>query len=475
MAVAVAEAGARNSTSQGDRAAAVRSRGRSWFLAWLAFLPLVVMRAGTLAESDTFWQIRTGLLTISHRAIPTVDPFSWTMHGRPWTLNSWAFNVLIAGAYRLAGLPGVAWTCAGLAMVAAGLMLFLARELGASPFVAGALLLFTSPLLVGWLSARPQLVDYAAVLVLAILLRRIAAGGKRIWLVLAVGIVSVVWVNLHAGELFGVGMICVCAVALFAKRDLRASGWCLAAGAVAFAGSFLSPYGFGMLGQAAQVQSASAGVVIEWQHLDPTSPTQCAMLAMGLGALILAARRRDFVLVGVLCVVAAGSIMAIRLLPMLVFVALPVLAPSLSRTPVASLLLRRRIVLYLGLAVAVVLALIDMSHIGRPSPALYPVGVVRDIPSDCRLFNSYELGAFVIFERPDVPVSLDSRNDMYGRQRVLADEKTLDGKGDVARELAGADCVLVPPATGLAKWLRSDHGWKLTASDSAAALFVRIR
>ena len=167
--------------------------------------------------------------------------------------------------------------------------------------------------------------------------------------------------------------------------------------------------------------------------------------------------------------------MAIRLLPMLVFVALPVLAPSLSRTPVASLLLRRRIVLYLGLAVAVVLALIDMSHIGRPSPALYPVGVVRDIPSDCRLFNSYELGAFVIFERPDVPVSLDSRNDMYGRQRVLADEKTLDGKGDVARELAGADCVLVPPATGLAKWLRSDHGWKLTASDSAAALFVRIR
>lgn len=150
---------------------------RSWFLAWLAFLPVTVARAGTLAEPDTFWQVRTGLLTITNRAIPTVDPFSWTAYGKPWTLNSWGFNVLIAGAYRLAGLPGVAWACAGLATVAGGLVLLLARQLGASPPVAGALLVLSWPFLVSWLTARPQLVDYIGVLLLAILMPRIAACG----------------------------------------------------------------------------------------------------------------------------------------------------------------------------------------------------------------------------------------------------------------------------------------------------------
>jgi hypothetical protein len=81
----------------------------------------------------------------------------------------------------------------------------------------------------------------------------------------------------------------------------------------------------------------------------------------------------------------------------------------------------------------------------------------------------------VILERPDVPVSLDTRNDLYGRQRVLADEQVVAGKGDIANGLAGAGCVLVPPATGLAKWLRTSQGWRLAVSDPATVLFVRAQ
>src|SRR5215471_15408329 len=64
-----------------------------WLLAMLAFVPFAVLRAGDLSEADTFWQIRTGLFTIAHRSIPAVDTFSWTMRGKPWSLNSWGFNV----------------------------------------------------------------------------------------------------------------------------------------------------------------------------------------------------------------------------------------------------------------------------------------------------------------------------------------------------------------------------------------------
>jgi hypothetical protein len=48
-------------------------------MARLAFLPIALLRSGTLSEADTFWQIRADLLTLEQHAIPSVDSFSWTM------------------------------------------------------------------------------------------------------------------------------------------------------------------------------------------------------------------------------------------------------------------------------------------------------------------------------------------------------------------------------------------------------------
>ena len=111
-----------------------------WVWAWLAMLPVALLRAGELAESDTFWQIRAGQYTLDHRAVPSVDFLSWTMPGRSWTLNSWGFNVVLATLDRLAGLPGVALGCAVLVMVTSAAVLSLARSLGAAPSVAALVL-----------------------------------------------------------------------------------------------------------------------------------------------------------------------------------------------------------------------------------------------------------------------------------------------------------------------------------------------
>jgi hypothetical protein len=109
----------------------------------------------------------------------------------------------------------------------------------------------------------------------------------------------------------------------------------------------------------------------EWQRLSPEDPSQLAALAVGLTALILAVRRRDLIFTGGLGVAAAGSVIAIRLLPILVLLALPVLAASASRPRVLRYLHSRRVVLYLGLAAGVVVALPSLVHIGRPDPAYY--------------------------------------------------------------------------------------------------------
>ncbi len=451
---------------------------RAWLLAWLAYLPVAVMRAGTLAESDTFWQIRAGLVTIDHRAIPRVDTFSWTVYGKPWTLNSWGFNVLIAGAYRLAGLPGAAWACAGLVMAAAAMVLLLARQLGASPFLAGALLVLTSPLLIGWLSARPQLVDYVAIPALVMLLRRIAAGRDQARSVAAVGLLTVAWVNLHAASLFGVAIAGASALLLLARRSTRAGGlWCGGAAAAALAGSLLNPYGAGVFTQTAQVQSASAGVVTEWQHINPASPTEWLIVVLGAAALLVAIRRRDRVLISALAITAPGAVLAIRLLPILGLVAVPALAAAGSHPLVIRYVRSRRFMLTLGAAaiesVFLTLAGMNLTHIGRPLAAYYPDRAVRAIPRGCRVFNSYLVGGYVILERPGVKVSLDSRNDLYGPKRVIAEQEVVRRGGNTVTALAGAGCVLVPAHSALATQLYQNPGWQVRAREAAAVLFVR--
>ena len=148
-----------------------------------------------------------------------------------------------------------------------------------------------------------------------------------------------------------------------------------------------------------------------------------------------------------------------------------------ATTAVLGYLHSRRLVLGPGAAAGIVallaLSVPSFGHIGRPDPAIYPTKVVQDIPRNCRLFNSYLLGGFVSLERPDVQVSLDSRNDLYRAKRVTADERLVRGHGDIAPGLSGAGCVLVPPTSGLAKRLHASPQWELKSSELSAVLFVR--
>jgi hypothetical protein len=127
----------------------------------------------------------------------------------------------------------------------------------------------------------------------------------------------------------------------------------------------------------------------------------------------------------------------------------------------------------LGIVALIALAVPSMTHIGQPEPATYPVGLVAWIPHGCRLFTTDLIGSYVILARPDVPVSLDTRNNLYGRALLSAEERTLHGNGNWSRGLAGAGCVLVPRSYGLAARLDRDPQWQLRAANQLATLFVR--
>ncbi|MGZ4493457.1 MAG: hypothetical protein ACXVWU_02040 [Nocardioides sp.] len=445
---------------------------RAWLLAWCATLPIALIRAGMLSEADIFWQIRTGLLTMAHRAIPSVDTFSWSVRGHEWTQNSWGFDVIAAVWYRLGGLAAVALGAAALAMVVTGLVLVLARRLGATPMVAGFAVLITSPLLMAYLVARPTLVDYIGVLALLLIL---SGGYSTARTTLAVAALCAVWVNLHAGASIALPIVGAYAALLLARRETRRDGLrVVPVGVGALLGVLANPYGVGLFEQTSAVRAASAEYIIEWQHMNPLAPLQVLTLALGVAAVVIAFRAGNHLCVATLTVLIVGSVEALRIQPMLVLVALPVVASALSRHPsVPGYLHSRRRVWYFGLAAAAVVAAVQVAHVGQPNPAEYPSDrVVSAVPRGCHAFNENLIGGYLILERPDVRVSMDSRNDVYGPGEIAGYLRVLNGQ-HVGPTLARVGCVVVPPSSGLAKRLRGDPGWQVRASDRAAVLFVR--
>jgi hypothetical protein len=463
---------------------------KGWLLAWAATLPVVLARAGVLHESDTFWQIRTGELILSAHRLPAVDTFSWTASGRPWQLNSWGFDVAVALAYRLGGLPAVAVLSALLGFGALGAVVLLAQRLGASAPATGFAAVGTAAALIDWLDGRPQLVDYAAVPLLFVLLLRWRSrpGGS-----VAVGIFAlhVAWVNLHSAATLGVA---ACAVALPWLRPAVATapasaapapaaparravpGWLAAAvpALLAALGVLVNPHGAGLLRQSATVHRESAGVIQEWLPPDPTHPAQLVPLLIAAAGLAWTIARRQWLVAVPLLGLTVAGLVALRFGPIAALVGAAAAAAALSTDRVRTWAAGRRTILTGG-AVAAVLGLSTLAgpaltDLGRPE---VPARTLAALPAGCHLLNEYILGGHVILRRPDVPVSLDSRNDLYGAAEVRRLQGAFDRPRPELLDELGITCVLTRKDRKLAALLRADPGWRRAADDGAVEVYVR--
>lgn len=447
-----------------------------WLLGLVAVAPVLLLRAEVLTESDTFWETRAGLQILQDHALPVVDTYSWTAAGRPWILNSWGFDVLLGAADGLAGLVGVALIGLITGALLLALDLLLAHRGGASAALSGGLALLVTPLLIPWLAARPQLVDYAAVLVLVLLLERILRR-PGVLPVVAGAALLVLWTNLHPGGLLGIAveatLTAVVAVVPGLRRRLP---WLLALVLASGAATLLNPYGWHVLLQATAVQQASTGLVAEWAPLDPADLLQDLSMAAGLLGLALAARARRWALASALVVTVVAGAMAVRILPIVVLLAVPAIAaaatPLLGRWVAG-----RRLVLAPAAALVVVLLVVpavqQLGRFGKPSSALYPERLVAEIPAGCRLLEPYVIGGYVTLVRPDVRVSVDSRNDLYGAGLVRANERTVDGRDPDASLLARAGCALLPATSPTVDRLEASSAWRTLDRTSSTVLLVR--
>ncbi len=471
-------------TGPADTSAPTRPRtlGGRWPFVLLGgwIVVMVLWKAAEPFDSDGWWHLRTGQLMLDRARLALRDPFSWVMQGKAWRQNSWLFDLFVGVVNRIGGRALVSLLML-VGFAALGVVSYkLCRRVGARVWPSVATMVPVMFLLGPYISERPQVVSCLLFAVVMVLTPTALAGSNRALIILSLTIA--VWSNLHLAFSIGVLLAALLAVGT-AVQDRRPRRAVTVVAVLAVSG-LLNPYGFGAYTAARQVRGASQ-LIVEWQHASLTNVRDVLLLALA-GLSLLSMRRtgrwRRLAHVLPVVVMTALTIDAIRNGPFLVLLCAPELALGATALTIPRLrawarprvtpLLHGTVV---GLAVLALAAIGALTNARGAQPSAFAVRATAAIPAGCRLLNEYDQGGYIIYQRwPQVLVSEDGRNDLYGASRLIDQQHVLQGDVDAMQWLDQhhIDCVLARPDRPIIAQLETAD-WQELAHDASGILMVR--
>ena len=459
----------------------------------IIFLGLFGMAARNMLDPDVWWHLKAGEYIAAHRAVPHTDPFSYTRAGQRWVAHEWLTELSMYGLYRVAGWRGLSIVFA-LILVASFLLLYL--RCPHNRYISGAVTVWgawaTTPV---W-GVRPQIIS----LFLASLWMLILEGSERkrrlLWWTLPL---TLGWVNLHAGFALGVSLTALFLAGELLERMLSSGPRVAINGRLeALALTLvlclslvpLNPNGARMYAYPIQTLRSKAmqSYISEWSSPNFHHADYWPFMLLMLAAVARLAwsgksiRPRDLLL---LLVSAFAALSSIRMIPLFVLVAVPLVAETAKAwlPDRSSSKPRRRLVfntiILAGMVgfVAVHIALVFRQQ-DHAEAEHFPAGAATFLIAHAPeqpIFNHYDWGGYLIWKLyPQTRVFIDGRADLYGdvifqefMQTYLLTKdwrKTLD-RWQIAT-------VIVPPDSALASGLRTQPGWSIEYEDQGAVIFT---
>src|SRR5271154_524875 len=285
------------------RAAAVSYETAPLWLA-LAVFALCAFSPAVLNDGDTWSHVATGNWILGHRAVPRVDPFSFSFSGAPWTAHEWLAGGLFAPAPPIAG-----WGVVLLRGAAGGAATFVVARRAARELTGPALIAVMAlclGLMSGGLLARPHIL---ALPVLALWADQLFAARERDCAPpLAAAGLMMLWANLHGGFAFGLALIGPFALealwlAPAGRRVSVFTDWALF-GVASLMAALITPFGIeGLLFPLKLAQLAYLAQIKEWQpenfaHPGPLEFALLALIALALTKPLRLAPMRLLLLLG---------------------------------------------------------------------------------------------------------------------------------------------------------------------------------
>jgi hypothetical protein len=473
-----------SSASSQARAAAPPYEAAPLLLA-VAVFALCAFSPAVLNDGDTWSHVATGNWILDHRAVPRVDPFSFSFAGAPWTAHEWLSEVLLALAHRAAGWSGVTL----LTGAAAGGAVYvlarrIARDLTGPAFVALAVL--SLGLVAPSLLARPHILALPLMAIWCDALFSAREHDRAPPLALAA--LMALWANLHGGFAFGLALIGPFALEAIweAPAERRWSvfrDWSFFALA-SLGAALLTPFGLeGLLFPLRLLNSTQLSQVMEWRPENFAHPGAMELALLGLiGLAVLKPVRvppmRALLLIGLVHMslqhVRHEMLLAI-LAPMLL--AKPIAEALDARAPLPAPRLARGLLLgALGLALVLTGARLALS-IARGDSASAPKSALAAVPAALRekpVLNAYAFGGYFIYA--GLHPFIDGRADMYGDAFMSLYGRIQDGEtetlGDALKRYDIAWTIFAPGQKITARMDR-EPGWRRLYADRFAVVHVR--
>jgi hypothetical protein len=464
------------------------------FLAVL-FLGLFAMAARNVIDPDVWWHLRTGQYISEHKSVPHTDSFSYTRAGQPWVAHEWLAELLLYQIHRIAGWGGLIVIFSAV-LCAAFFLLYL--RCGPATYIAGV-----ATLCAAWATApvwgvRPQVLSLLLTSLWLLILERSERDPKILWWTLPL---TLLWVNLHAG--FAVGLV-LSALFLAGEWMERALGWAAQrssrrlniAALILFLDFLLvplNPNGLRMFSYPVETLRSAAmqNYIAEWASPNFHHAEYWPFLVLVLGTFVVLSwsgrpvRPRDVLL---LVVSLYAALCSIRMTPLFVLIAVPLVAKRMGNWPTrSSATQHRHATARIALNSVVVLSMaafagIHLARVIQRQPQAeaqhFPVSAVTFLATNGvqgPIFNHYDWGGYLVWRLyPSARVFIDGRADLYEKQLLDQFADTYQFKDNWQQTLQrwAIGTVLVPKDSALATGLRNYPGWTVAYEDAQALVLT---
>ncbi len=507
-----------------DQAAGRFGPGRLALAVALVAIWFLSLRNAT--DFDLGWHLANGRHLADGVLLGGVDVYSWTAAGAPWVAHEWLTEVVMAALVDASGPTALSAAIALVVAVAFGLVAWRLRRrsIGYPATIVTIALGFAGTLVS--MGVRPQLLE---LLYLAATLLVVDAwlDGRldrwRLWLAAALG--ALVWANTHGSFPLLPAVLAIATVAALVGRERR---WWEAGVATLVAGvvPLLNPWGVRLYAFAGQslTSEITGRLVEEWrppQLLEPSFlPFTVAIVVALIGAVVMlrrgeGSRARRFADVLIAIAFLGLAIRSGRHVMLFGVAAAPLLASAFAafgrglgvamarvrgatgageadvgRSSDGGSSARGRdivdLVAFVVITGALVVGgwlLVGPASQARAQETRYPIALLPALDAaiaaqgpGARLFNEYTWGGWLIAERPDVPVFIDGRSEVYGdaqleRYAAIAE----GGQGAIASlSYLGATVALVKADSPLVTDLVA-AGWREAGRNDIGAVLVAPR
>ena len=395
-----------------------------------------------LLDADTGWHIMTGYEILKTGHIPHHDIFAFTTGDYPWLNMSWLWDIYAAAIDYIGGL----YLIAAITIFIGGLTLAaltwfcLIRNAG---FIATVL-----SMILGFFAFMPTFVarphQFTNIFVLAYLLifYFFSQGRLKLIYLAAVPLLMLLWVNIHGGFFTGFTILGAYFIAFLAQRRWKETCITFLLGALSLAAILANPLGTHIIDAARRtLEGPMSDYIVEWE---PSSGAGLFVYIIPFTLIFISTFRLHSLAEKIIVIFwLLQSFTAIRHLPILMLVSVPVLAEGINyyikksaywkaketgyRTDFSNRILKKIIYSF-----TIVLPLVFISPLWKKiihfSPAkslTFPkpeIDYVLTHRPSARLFNFYDYGGYIIYEsKGKMKTFIDGRAETAFPPELIAD------------------------------------------------------